>query len=83
MWGDVRIARASRCRLRGAGHAIGIARPGARGSARHYFLRAREECLIALQALAADGDRVLEGEVALALAGIEYLQFVNWMRTAD
>ena len=66
-----------------AGHAIGIARPGARGSARHYFLRAREEYLIALQALAADGDRVLEGEVALALAGIEYLQFVNWMRTAE
>jgi CHAT domain-containing protein/tetratricopeptide (TPR) repeat protein len=56
---------------------------GPAGSARHAYLRAAEEYLSAYGALDDGADRQLRGEVALALAGVEYFDLQQWDRGAQ
>jgi CHAT domain-containing protein len=52
------------------------------GNARDAFLRAADGYLAAEAALTGPGDRALRGEMALALAGAEYLELQDWSKAA-
>jgi CHAT domain-containing protein len=65
------------------GQAISLARATApAGNAREDFSRAAQEYTAAEAALSAPGDAKLRGEMALALAGDEYLELQEWSKAA-
>ena len=54
-----------------------------RGDARAAFLRAAEGYAATVNALTAPADRLLSGQTALALAGVEYFDLQEWAKAAE
>ena len=66
------------------GELINHARASAQGlDARHSFLRAFESYLAAESALASPADQALKGEVALAIAALEYQDLSDWTKADE